>query len=449
MVHHRNQSSLTKSPCTPISKPKLPNHTVVSSKSCQKMLSFMKVPKLTPRGRSICQENSLAPFSITAACLQKLWSTFDISSIFLDVLLGIHSEGRVSEEAYGNTFYNKSVPSEGKRSFDIAYQLKYAEANTHHQGFPWSFRNTEVYHRFSSTQDEIQSSCLVFHPMECSKGEQRLYAETVDATRWSRMQRNPLRLHIVLVCTYVDNWRAVLAHLGKRYQDQRKAISTVDFEDDEDFNQTLNFATMLKLRALEERVQQVLVMLKTTQTLVEKLIRANNDLLAEGLYDGSEHASTASSLESILIRLNGYQDSVSALARRITSLMKLVTDALNLRNQAAAAVSQKIAANNQRIATGISQSVYKLTLDSVDDSAVVRVVTLATLLYLPGSFVASLLGMNVFDFDGPRKRLNVTKDFWVYIIVTIPLTMVTVLLWWVATRREKRKRMKKASSSGV
>lgn len=58
-----------------------------------------------------------------------------------------------------------------------------------------------------------------------------------------------------------------------------------------------------------------------------------------------------------------------------------MTDALNLRNQ-------NNAAANQKIAKDINETMLNLTMESVDDSYVVRVVTLATLIYLPGSFVA-------------------------------------------------------------
>lgn len=65
-----------------------------------------------------------------------------------------------------------------------------------------------------------------------------------------------------------------------------------------------------------------------------------------------------------------------------------MTDALNVKNQNAAAKVQKFAADNQAVNTEISKGVYALAMDSVDDSTIARIVTLATLIYLPASFVA-------------------------------------------------------------
>lgn len=58
-----------------------------------------------------------------------------------------------------------------------------------------------------------------------------------------------------------------------------------------------------------------------------------------------------------------------------------MTDALSLQDQ-------NNAAANQKITKDINETMLNLTMESVDDSHMVRVVTLTTLIYLPGRFVA-------------------------------------------------------------
>jgi hypothetical protein len=53
-------------------------------------------------------------------------------------------------------------------------------------------------------------------------------------------------------------------------------------------------------------------------------------------------------------------------------------------SQLGAALSLKGQATNVEI----SRNIWSLTLDTVDDSVTVRVVTLVTLIYLPASFVS-------------------------------------------------------------
>ena len=110
-----------------------------------------------------------------------------------------------------------------------------------------------------------------------------------------------------------------------------------------------------------------------------------------------------------------------------------------MRNQVIAATNQQVAAQNQQIATGISENLLNLTLESVDDSKYVQLISLASLIYLPASFVASLFGTNFFAF-GASSKLRPATNVWIYVVVTIPLTMFTIGCWWLASRESRRQR---------
>lgn len=101
---------------------------------------------------------------------------------------------------------------------EIAYQMKYAELNQHGQGLPWSFRHIEVYQKVSV--HDHQNFTLVLHPRKNSKAQHRLEQEAIDHDSWQYFERNPLRHHLALATSYLDSWRVVLRHLGKRYQEQ-------------------------------------------------------------------------------------------------------------------------------------------------------------------------------------------------------------------------------------
>lgn len=85
----------------------------------------------------------------------------------------------------------------------------------------------------------------------------------------------------------------------------------------------------------------------------------------------------------------------------------------------------------------------RLTKDTVDDSATVRVVTFVTLIYLPASFIATIFGMNLFSFDTKTSRVRIAGDFWIYVAICVPLTAFTVGYWFFQsrTRSSKNKRI--------
>lgn len=60
-----------------------------------------------------------------------------------------------------------------------------------------------------------------------------------------------------------------------------------------------------------------------------------------------------------------------------------------------------------------------------------QALTLIGVLYLPGTFISGIFGSNFFNYNpgsnGPDW--NMSSKFWIYWIVTIPLTILTVLGW--------------------
>ncbi|KAL0252252.1 hypothetical protein SLS55_010694 [Diplodia seriata] len=392
------------------------------------------------------QKDSLRPFLITAPLLWELLDTNALPLHFLDVLFAVHTETCISEESYGNVFLQTST--EPSLSFELSYQFKYAEPNNRSRAFPWSIRRTEVFNRFETTTDGGSARCtwLLFHPKEDSALSKRLARAAERPGEWRAITANPLRLHIAVLAAYVDNWRDFLVDIGKQYSDLKKLVWTADISNDDDgggggvLSEALSFASMRSLRGLEERVQSVPVTLGQTVRLVQTLQQLDRHMLQHASYAQSEHAATANALAALMVRLEGYQTSAKALELRIQGILRLVTDALNVKNQNAAARVQKFAADNQAVSTEISKGVYALARDSVDDSTIARIVTLATLIYLPASFVASLFGMNFFDFDEESDRMKISKDAWIYLLVTVPLTAVTGLAWWHAARIQRMKR---------
>ncbi|KAL1614366.1 hypothetical protein SLS54_009793 [Diplodia seriata] len=412
------------------------------------------------------QKDSLRPFLITAPLLWELLDTNALPLHFLDVLFAVHTETCISEESYGNVFLQTTT--EPSLSFELSYQFKYAEPNNRSRAFPWSIRRTEVFNRFKTTTDGgARCTWLLFHPKEDAALSKRLARAAERPGEWRAITANPLRLHIAVLAAYVDNWRDFLDDIGKQYSDlvrsiclpppipltsltiaprarrlQKKLVWTADIEHEGGgvLSEALSFASMRSLRGLEERVQSVPVTLGQTVRLVQTLQQLDRSMLQHASYAQSEHAATANALAALMVRLVGYQTAAKALELRIQGILRLVTDALNVKNQNAAARVQKFAADNQAVSTEISKGVYALARDSVDDSTIARIVTLATLIYLPASFVASLFGMNFFDFDEESDRMKISKDAWIYLLVTVPLTAVTGLAWWHAARIQRMKR---------
>ncbi|KAH6885429.1 hypothetical protein B0T10DRAFT_492693 [Thelonectria olida] len=78
-----------------------------------------------------------------------------------------------------------------------------------------------------------------------------------------------------------------------------------------------------------------------------------------------------------------------------------------------------------------------IALDSKQDNAQMRSIALLTMIYLPVSAVASIFSMSIFNW-APEKGL-VSKYIWVFFVVSVLLTALTVAIWYCSTSRTRQK----------
>ena len=140
----------------------------------------------------------------------------------------------------------------------------------------------------------------------------------------------------------------------------------------------------------------------------------------------SKPRTTTNLLTHQLSQLAGFTSSTTTLQSRIQGVIDLLTNTIDIRNQEQSA--------------DLNGHLYNLTQDTVDDSASVRVITFLSLLYLPASFVGTLFGMNLFVFDTASRKLVIAKDFWIYALCFVPLTLITVVSAWVWKRIDDNRR---------
>lgn len=80
-----------------------------------------------------------------------------------------------------------------------------------------------------------------------------------------------------------------------------------------------------------------------------------------------------------------------------------------------------------------------------------KALAVITAVFLPGEFMSSLFGMGLFDWQPDDNSDNtnnsiVSYDFWWYWALTVPLTIVILVLWrawWVGQDRYFRKHLSK------
>lgn len=67
------------------------------------------------------------------------------------------------------------------------------------------------------------------------------------------------------------------------------------------------------------------------------------------------------------------------------------------------------------------------------DSSSMKALAAVTILFLPGTSIASLFSMSMFDWRAGEQA--VSDRFWIYWAITIPLTVLTVSFWLIWDHR--------------
>ena len=81
---------------------------------------------------------------------------------------------------------------------------------------------------------------------------------------------------------------------------------------------------------------------------------------------------------------------------------------------------------DQRSSIQIADSSHTIAIESKRDNLSMMTIAAITMIFLPGTFVASLFAMPLFD----RTHGDVFRSsFWIYWAITVPLTVLTLLLW--------------------
>lgn len=81
----------------------------------------------------------------------------------------------------------------------------------------------------------------------------------------------------------------------------------------------------------------------------------------------------------------------------------------------------------------------KLAHSSKRDSAAMKIISLLGAVFLPGAYLASVFSMTFFNFQADDGVAQVSDQFWIYWVVTLPVTAIIVGIWYVwEKKREAR-----------
>ncbi|KAF1926682.1 uncharacterized protein M421DRAFT_422656 [Didymella exigua CBS 183.55] len=128
-------------------------------------------------------------------------------------------------------------------------------------------------------------------------------------------------------------------------------------------------------------------------------------------------------------RLRMHMDAQARMLRNL--LLRSLSNKERLQNEIALAYNT-IAQRDSQVMTGLGEAARR-------DSGAMRTIAVVTMAFLPPTFLSAIFSMSFFDYTPGQgsSGWSVSDKFWVYWVCAVPLTCLTLLIWYWRQRRVK------------
>ncbi|KUJ20793.1 uncharacterized protein LY89DRAFT_640613 [Mollisia scopiformis] len=384
------------------------------------------------------RENNQDDMQLYTIRQDRSWTTLNISRDLFQCFTAAHgimapfwkhvfTFGRKSEENEFQfpQFCRRRRTDSGVKVHEYAYMLRRVELNGRahtEDDNPWSIRQTAVYHRLSAPKTQsLKSTFLLIAPSE--NVEDQFGRCLSQSNAEDGMALSPWNVHRILVADSLRGWMDYMAYLEKGLKEQSDHIVLASVGDDKvnlspltDF--VINFDNRQQLKIIEDQVLDLQVILPGMLDAVEQLLREFSSFQTEE--DGELNA-IVGEFEEYVREVKMLVERSKALNDMARSTARLLSDLLSYEE----AVSLKKLSIETQIE---SKSMCHLAEKSTKDAAAVKILTVITLIYLPTTIVANFFSTQfVQTTDG---HMNVAPNVWLLAAIAVPLTLLTILLWW-------------------
>ena len=105
---------------------------------------------------------------------------------------------------------------------------------------------------------------------------------------------------------------------------------------------------------------------------------------------------------------------------------------------ARATISSLNQQRNEQLNLELTEASFRIAETTLSDAKSMKTIAILTMLLLPGTAVASLFSMNMFNWSAQDGSHIESKWLWIYFVVAVPLTAMILVAWWIWTRQSGR-----------
>ncbi|KAK4198237.1 hypothetical protein QBC40DRAFT_284122 [Triangularia verruculosa] len=302
------------------------------------------------------------------------------------------------------------------QQYQIAYNVKGVTAKSETE---WSIRNAAIYHKYDVVSD--RAVWIV------TKGGDDLYESYKELTDSGGRPEDrafnsaehcfltSLAPHLLFCRWAVDDWRGYLRWLEHKVE-KESLLGVLGPREPGQRPKRYQARDVQHMQYWQERTSQVVVVLEGNIEVMLSLGQFYQGLAHDDRFPRRGCAGEIADFVSQLdVMIAGLRNDVS----RANALVKTTADRKEL-----------IIQHRQNEA---EERMHRLNKNMEEETLVVRIITLVTLVYLPATFVSTLFSTDIIKYQDDEfpngKFSEVAMIRWIQ--VTVPLTIMTLIAAWV------------------
>ncbi|KAJ0110069.1 hypothetical protein J7T55_014872 [Diaporthe amygdali] len=392
---------------TDISAGKIEHSKIDNNESFSNLLQSNKI-----RGTriiSISGQSTIFNLDISIDWTARLFEAYKVGTGFSRTLVSFGNGPHFAEACDGNDLLCKR--SNG--TYTLSYKLNYIEPNDRDVSERWSSRHLGVYHEHGADFD--------------------LYILVHCSSILADIAKDPVSLHDLILQMYVHHWKPYLRSWGNELSKMSNQAMVAQVAE----AGAQSYVWLRRLRALRDRVDLASGHCTSNLVVIQSIKKSRKTKM------DNKDPHTLSSIEGTV---NSCIRNSRLLKGRIDNTIELISCTLTIHSQEETARL----IHELKVLTEETSSVTKKLTQIAENSAhsgeIVRVITIVSAIYLPGSFATSVFGMNFFDFVEGKRRIAVAKDIYIFVAFWVGLTVLTGATFFWAYMRG-RKTLKKAEDT--
>ncbi|GFF67074.1 hypothetical protein IFM61392_03858 [Aspergillus lentulus] len=385
----------------------------------------------------------------------RSWTTLDISYETIEHLLAAHNVFdhfwrciltfgiKFQENEYDfPPFRANNEQNTHSRVDELAYVIRRVEPNnspTDRGVCPWSIRQTGVYHKMvypnRHSQFSIRSTSVFILIAPSHAAEKSIAYRLPENVSQDDTCRQDFLIHECIVRDSLKGWMDYQAWLEAESKQIANRVLVLDIlqrgKNGEPRSIYVSAEDRQRLKQLEDYITDMLVILQTMVDSISRIGKAcrrhcqtscngPGSCLCSHEIEGFEEC--AAEAQTSLNRAKVLRERVQSTEQLCLHLSDL------LAYEEAAALTQLAYASRIE-----SEEMVKLAARSARDAAAVKVLTIIGLVYLPTTIVSNFFSTEFVHLND-KGNLQISHQVWILAVVSLPLTVLTVIAWWLCDR---------------